>query len=186
MKAIGSSFLGRTSDLGPLLLRLGIGVVFAAHGWQKFDNGVENFAPTLEAQNLPSPELMAWLITIAEGLGGIALILGFLTRLVTLPLIAVMVGAIVLIKADVGFIVSDAAGAELDAALLAGLLGLLFIGPGRLSVDGMLGMETATAPASVRPGRGRDREATEDRPAGGRPADDSTLQSRPVRDDRPT
>ncbi|QYJ03393.1 DoxX family protein [Nocardioides panacisoli] len=149
MKAIGSSFLGRSSDLGPLLLRIGVGGVFAAHGWQKFDNGVSNFAPTLEAENVPAPEVVAWLITIAEGIGGIALILGVFTRLVTLPLIAVMVGAIVLIKAEVGFIVMDGPGAELDTALLAGLLGLLFIGPGRLSLDGMLGMETATAPASV-------------------------------------
>lgn len=151
MKAIGSSFLGRSSDLGPLLLRIGVGVVFAAHGWQKLDNGVGNFAPMLVAQNVPAPEVVAWLITIAEGVGGIALILGVFTRLVTLPLIAVMVGAIIMVKADLGFIVSDAAGAELDTALLAGLLGLLFIGPGRLSLDGILGMETATAPASVRP-----------------------------------
>lgn len=66
------------------------------------------------------------------------LIAGVLTRLVTVPLIVTMVGAIALVKVDVGFIVADAAGAELDVALLAGLLGLLFIGPGRLSVDGLL------------------------------------------------
>lgn len=150
MKAIGSSFLGRSSDLGPLLLRLGVGVVFAAHGWQKFDNGVANFAPTLEADNVPAPEVVAWLMTIAEGVGGVALILGVFTRLVTLPLIAIMVGALIMVKADVGFIAMDAAGAELDTALLAGLLGLLFIGPGRLSLDGILGMETATGPASAR------------------------------------
>lgn len=158
MKAIGSSFLGRGSDLGPLLLRIGVGLVFTAHGWQKFDTGVSNFAPTLAAENLPSPEVLAWLITIAEGIGGIALILGVFTRLVTLPLIAVMVGAIVLVKVEVGFVVAEAPGAELDTALLAGLLGLLFIGPGRLSLDGLLGLETATAPASVRPLRSRSRE----------------------------
>jgi putative oxidoreductase len=79
---------------------------------------------------------VAWLITIAEGIGGLLLIVGLFTRLVTLPLIAIMIGAIALVKVDVGFIVSDAAGAELDTALLAGLLGLLFIGPGRLSIDG--------------------------------------------------
>ena len=37
-------------------------------------------------------------------------------------------------------------GWELETGLLAGLLGLLFIGPGRLSLDGAFGMETAVAP----------------------------------------
>lgn len=153
MKAIGTSVLGRSADLGPLLLRIGVGLVFAAHGWQKFDGGVSNFAPTLADLDVPAPEVVAWLMTAAEGIGGLLLIVGLLTRLVTLPLIAIMVGAITLVKVDLGFIVADAAGAELDTALLAGLLGLLFIGPGRLSLDGALGMETATAPVSRPAGR---------------------------------
>lgn len=149
VKAIGSSVLGRAADLGPLLLRIGVGLVFAAHGLQKLDNGVDNFAPTLEGFDVPAPEVVAWLMTVAEGLGGLALIVGLFTRLVTLPLIAIMIGAITLVKVDLGFIVADAVGAELDTALLAGLLGLLFIGPGRLSLDGLMGMETATAPVSA-------------------------------------
>ncbi|MGH3386749.1 MAG: DoxX family protein, partial [Nocardioidaceae bacterium] len=94
-------------------------------------------------------ELVAWLMTIAEGVGGVLLIVGLFTRLVTVPLIAIMVGAIWQVKLDIGFIVADSPGAELDTALLAGLLGLLFIGPGRLSLDGLLHMETAVAPVSA-------------------------------------
>lgn len=146
MKALGSSALGGLADLGPLLLRVGVGAVFAAHGWQKFQDGPENFATTLDGLGVPSPEVVAWLMTVAEGVGGLLLVVGLLTRLVTLPLIAVMIGAIVLVKIDLGFIVPDAAGAELDTALLAGLLALLFVGPGRLSVDGAMGLETAVAP----------------------------------------
>ena len=41
----------------------------------------------------------------------------------------------------------NAPGGELDTALLAGLLGLLFIGPGRFSLDSMMGMETIAAPS---------------------------------------
>lgn len=143
MKSLGSSPLGRQSDLGPLLLRVGVGVVFAWHGWQKFDGGVGNFAGFLESLNVPAPEVVAWLQVIAEGVGGLLLILGLFTRFVTLPLIAIMIGAIWLVKVDVGFIVPNAAGAELDTALLAGLLGLLLIGPGRLSLDAMLDLETS-------------------------------------------
>ena len=50
-----------------------------------------------------------------------------LTRLAVLPLIGVLLGAIALVKTDVGFIVAVAPGGELDPALLAGLLCLLFV-----------------------------------------------------------
>lgn len=153
MRPLGSSPLGRAADLGPLCLRVGVGVVMAWHGWQKFDGGVSNFAGFLESLNVPAHEVVAWLQVFAEGIGGLLLIAGLLTRLVTLPLIAVLIGAIWLVKVDVGFIVPNAAGAELDTALLAGLFGLLFIGPGRLSLDAMLGLETSAMPV------GGDREA---------------------------
>lgn len=143
MKALGDSSVGRTADLGPLFMRVGIGVVFAWHGWQKLDGGVDNFAGFLDSLGVPLPTLVAWLQVAAEGIGGLLLIAGLLTRLATIPLIAIMIGAIWLVKADVGFIVADAAGAELETVLLAGLLGLLFIGPGRISLDAVAGMETS-------------------------------------------
>lgn len=143
MKALGSSALGRVADLGPLCLRVGVGIVFAWHGWQKFDQGVSEFAAFLESLNVPAPEVVAWLQVLAEGIGGLLLILGLFTRVVVVPLIVISIGAIWLVKTEVGFIVPDAAGAELDVALLAGELALLFLGPGRLSADAMLGMETS-------------------------------------------
>jgi putative oxidoreductase len=144
MKSLGST-LGRLDYLGPLFLRLGVGTVFAVHGWQKFDGGVSNFAKVLTSLDVPAPEIVAWLQTMAEGLGGLLLIIGLMTRFVTLPLIATMIGAILLVKVNVGFVVSGRAGAELDTALLAGLLCLLFIGPGRISLDAKLGVESGTA-----------------------------------------
>jgi len=139
MKSHKSSTLVPAGDLGPLFMRIGVGVVFAWHGWLKFDGGVGNFAGFLGSLNVPAPEVAAWLTVIAEGVGGLLLIIGLLTRYVTLPLIATMIGAILTVKADVGFIVQGGAGAELDVALLAGLFGLLFIGPGRLSLDAVIG-----------------------------------------------
>ena len=147
MKAVGASALGHLADLGPLCMRLGVGAVFAVHGWQKFDTiGVSNFAKFLDSLGVPAPETVAWLQTFAEGIGGLLLIAGLMTRLVTIPLIGILIGAIWLVKVDVGFVVGDATGAELEIGLLAALLGLLFVGPGRLSLDGAFGMETAVAP----------------------------------------
>lgn len=148
MAKMASSAMGRFADLGPLFIRLGVGLVFTVHGWQKFDNGVSNFAGYLESLNVPAPELVAWLQTFAEGIGGLMLIAGVLTRLVTLPLIGILIGAILLVKVDLGFVVGDAPGGELDTAVIAGLLGLLFIGPGRFSVDHMMGWEASAVPAS--------------------------------------
>jgi putative oxidoreductase len=122
-------------------MRIGVGVVFAWHGWLKFDGGVGNFAGFLGSLNVPAPEVVAWLMVIAEGIGGLLLIIGLLTRYVTLSLIALTIGAILMVKIDVGFIVQNGTGAELDVALLAGLIGLLFIGPGRLALEAVIGSE---------------------------------------------
>jgi putative oxidoreductase len=144
MKSRESFPFVRAEDLGLLLMRVGVGVVFAWHGWLKFDGGVANFATFLDSLNVPAPEVVAWLQVVAEGVGGVMLVVGLLTRYVTLPLIATMIGAIVMVKIDVGFIVQNGAGAEFDVALLAGLFGLLFIGAGRLSLDAVLGLEKRT------------------------------------------
>ena len=72
MKPLGAS-IGGAADLGPLLIRLGVGAVFAVHGWQTFDDGVSGFAGFLESLDVPAPELVAWLQTFAEGVGGVLL-----------------------------------------------------------------------------------------------------------------
>jgi putative oxidoreductase len=136
-----SSSSGRVADIGPLLMRVGIGAAFAYHGWLKYDGGVENFAGFLDSLNVPLPDLVAWLQITAEGVGGLLLIAGLFTRFVTLPLIGIMIGAISLVKADLGFIVPDGTpGFSYETVLLAGLLGLLFIGPGRYSLDAVFGL----------------------------------------------
>ena len=134
----------RFHELAPLALRLGVGLVFVVHGLQKLTGGPSGFAGMLTGLGVGAPELFAWLVTIAELVGGALVLVGLLTRLATLPLIATMIGAIVLVKADVGIIASADSpmpGAELDIALLAGLLALLLLGPGRISVDHAVGIE---------------------------------------------
>jgi len=145
-----TSSAGRLADLGPLLMRVGLGATFAYHGWLKLDGGVDSFAGFLDSLGVPLPDLVAWLQIVAEGIGGLLLVAGLFTRLVTLPLIGIMVGAILLVKDQLGFIVEGGApGFSYETVLLAGLLGLLFMGPGRFSVDSAVGLEGRRAPVGA-------------------------------------
>lgn len=144
MRALSLPPVHRLHELAPLALRLGVGLVFLLHGWQKLSGGRSGFAGMLTGLGVGAPEVLAWLVTIAELVGGALLLIGLLTRLATLPLIATMIGAIVLVKADLGVIAppdAQMAGAELDIALLVGLVALLLLGPGRISVDHAVGIE---------------------------------------------
>lgn len=144
MRALSLPPLHRSADLAPLFLRLGVGLVFVVHGWSKLNDGPSAFAGMLTGLGVGGSEVLAWLVTLAELVGGLLLLVGLLTRLATLPLIGVMIGAIVLVKVDIGVIAPGGAampGAELDIALLAGLLALLTFGPGRVSLDRVLGIE---------------------------------------------
>lgn len=101
----------------------------------------------------PAPGLTAPLTAVLEIAGGLALMAGLGTRLAGMVLGVVMVGAIVFVKADLGLISAEPMpGAELDLAYLAGLATLVAFGPGRLSVDAVIGLDgTAHAGADVGP-----------------------------------
>jgi putative oxidoreductase len=101
---------------------------------------------------------MGYVVTLVELVGGILLIVGLFSRLAALLLTIDLVVAILLVKVNVGLIAppQQGAGAELDLALIAGFLVILFAGPGSLSVDRALGIEEGvqqrSAPRRVRGG----------------------------------
>ncbi|MFQ5459658.1 MAG: DoxX family protein, partial [Anaerolineae bacterium] len=94
---------------------------------------------------IPAPVLFGWIVTLVELVGGLLLIVGLFTRLCALLIGAVMIVAILTVKAKMGLIVPGAAGAELDLAILAGVLALAFIGAGPLSLDRQLQLEPVPA-----------------------------------------
>lgn len=125
-------------DLALLIIRVIVGIIFVFHGYQKLQMGFENVGGFLASLNFPLPQLFAYILTLTELLGGICLILGFLTRLWALLLSFVMIVAIMTVKIKVGLIApfnQPGVGMELDLALLAGLLSILLQGPGKYSVD---------------------------------------------------
>jgi putative oxidoreductase len=142
MSGVIPSPLQRLAPFAPLVLRVGIGAVMAVHGLQKLTGGPAGFAEgMLAGLGVPAPLVFAWIVTLIELVGGIALILGVVTRLAALLIAGVLVGAIALVKVNVGFVVMGAIGAELDVAVLVGALALVLLGPGRLSVDHAIGIE---------------------------------------------
>lgn len=115
-------------------MRLSVGIIFLVHGTQKW--ALWSAVPADMPANI---EYLMKFLSIVEPLGGLALIIGFLTQWAAAGLSLIMVGAI-LFKMNVlniGFIGNNATGWEFDLALLAANLVLLFVGPGSLSFDHM-------------------------------------------------
>ncbi|NUP68399.1 MAG: DoxX family protein [Nonomuraea sp.] len=123
-------------DVAALISRVVLGVIFVAHGWQKWQGGLGAAAGQFREMGVPMPELSAGFATIVELVGGVLLILGLLVRPVALLLLIDMIGAIVFVHAGHG-VLSQGGGWELPGAL--GALALLFaaLGGGRFGIDGI-------------------------------------------------
>ena len=119
-------------DVSLLLLRVIVGVIFAAHGAQKLLGvwGGADLAATVEKMGGgPLP----YLVTIGEFFGGLGLIVGFLTRFSAASLIVIMIGAIGMVHGKNGFF-QQAGGFEYNLALIGLLLPIFICGPGKLSI----------------------------------------------------
>jgi len=125
--------LHNLTDLGVLVLRLAIAAVFLVHGNYKW--AMWKMQPTPE---LPAPMLkILRLLSICEPLGGVAMVLGFLTQLAALGLGIIMVGAIYTKrnKMKVPFAQQRSVGWEFDLILLAACVLLFFSGAGSYAID---------------------------------------------------
>lgn len=135
----------RQVDVALTILRVVLGVVFIAHGGQKlFVFGFEGVTGAFGQMGVPAPGIVGPATALIEFFGGIALVLGFLTRLAALGVGATMVGAITLVHLPAGFFAPN--GVEFPLSLLAMAAALTITGAGRFSVDALLSRRVA-APA---------------------------------------
>ena len=116
-------------DLAPLLLRIGVGVIFIIAGWGKL-NGIEGVQGFFGNIGIPLPGVMAWVVAIVEFVGGIMVLFGAYARIPYLLLAFVMVVALFTTKLGGEF-----SAARLDLMLLLSSLALFFMGSGKYSVD---------------------------------------------------
>jgi putative oxidoreductase len=145
-----SRALQKFAPMVPVFVRIVIGGMMLAHGWQKLVGGPAGFAGFLEQLGLPVPILLAWSVTLLELVGGLLLIVGLLTRVVAVLMILELIGAILLVTGANGLIGSEGVGYERDLAYIAGLVTIALLGPGRPSVDHAVGIEAYETPVPAR------------------------------------
>ncbi|WP_114853314.1 DoxX family protein [Brachybacterium sp. YJGR34] len=126
---------GPVRDLGLLIARVVLGVIFTAHGYQKVVQfGLDGVTESFRGMGVPAPEIVAPVVAYLELVGGILLILGAFTAIVGIALAIDMFGAALLVHLPQGLFI-DAGGWELVGALGAGALALAAVGAGSWSVD---------------------------------------------------
>jgi len=127
--------LDKYRDMGFLVLRIGIGAMFICHGIPKLLGGPETWTKlggALSSVGVSfAPTFMGFLAAISETGGGLLLALGLLTRPACFFLLSTMIVATAMhVNNGDPFVKYSHA---LEAAIL--FFSLLFIGPGKLSLD---------------------------------------------------
>jgi putative oxidoreductase len=124
----------RQLSLGLAALRVAVATIFIRHGAQKlFVFGFAGVTDAFTHMGVPLPGLTGPFIGLLEFFGGIALLMGLLTRLLAVGFVCDMLGAIFLVLLKKGF-----SGFELEFLLLGSSLALALTGAGRFSIDALL------------------------------------------------
>lgn len=139
MSKLIHTVLGSRAGYGLTVLRVFVGIIFAAHGSQKLfgwfgGGGLAGTAQWMESIGLAPGTLMAVLAGGTEFFGGLALIVGLLARPAALGLSFTLLVAIFSVHISNGlFMVNN--GYEFALALLGGTVAVLIEGAGKLSID---------------------------------------------------
>ncbi len=124
------------TDAALLIGRALLGVTFVVHGWQKWSDGIGGTQAGFDGMGIPAADAAAIAQASLEVGGGALLVLGALTPLAGGLLGLSMLGAAWFAHRD-AFLASEG-GAELVLLLAAFSFVVATVGPGRLSVDGLL------------------------------------------------
>lgn len=139
MSSLINKVLFTRAGYGLTILRIAVGVIFAAHGSQKLFGlfggyGLAGTAQYMDSIGLHPGYLMATLAGGTEFFAGLALIIGLLVRPAALGLIFLSLVAIFTVHISNGLFMANN-GYEFALALLGGSLAVLIEGAGKLSVD---------------------------------------------------
>ena len=133
----------------PVPLRIILGGGFMVHGCAKLSRGPAAFAELLKQAHVPLPLANAWLVTVLEIFGGLALLMGAFVAIVSVPLILSMLGAMFTVNIKYGFSAVNTIGLtlggpqfgppgyEINLLYIAGLVALILGGAGPVSIDAL-------------------------------------------------
>jgi len=142
-----SAKLKFTKDIPLLLMRLVLAYGFwgpAMMKWKNMDGIIDWFA----GMGIPFPTVNAYLSASTEVAGSVLLFFGIATRIISIPLMVVMLVAIFAVHIQNGF-EAGANGFEIPLYYLIMLITLLVYGPGRFSLEGLLRKITRATEATV-------------------------------------
>jgi len=136
-------FLNSREWIAVLLARLSVGVLFFESGrgklFYKLNELVEYFAQL----GIPFPHLQAPIVASIEFVGGICLVLGLATRVMSAPLAAIMAVAILTAQLDKVKTVGDFLYLP-EVLLLVIFIWLIFSGPGKFALDNYIARKLFT------------------------------------------
>ena len=132
-KLLSTNYSAGAFNAAMLLLRLGVGVLMMAHGYDKLIHFSKYQHEFMNFLGIGSTMSLA-LLVFAEFFCSLFLILGLFTRLAAIPLI--IATCVMVFKAHNADVFGDG---ETAALYLTAYFVLLFVGPGRVSVDSMIG-----------------------------------------------
>ncbi|MPY80509.1 MAG: DoxX family membrane protein [Actinophytocola sp.] len=125
------------TDAALVVLRMTLGAVFLAHGWDAHRMGLGTVVAMQRSIGIPLPEVSGPVMVYVELIGGALLVFGALTRLIAVALVGIMIGAWIFVHAAHGIFVENG-GYELVMVLAVASALLAVAGPGRFSVDHLL------------------------------------------------
>ena len=133
----------RQLDLGLTMLRTVTGAIFAAHGAQKlFVFGFDGVTGAFGGMGVPLPGIVGPATAMLEFFGGLAMVVGLLTRPVAVALSVAMLGALVVVHLPNGFFLPN--GYEFVLALFGAAATLGITGAGAWSIDGLIARRLAS------------------------------------------
>lgn len=140
-------------DLGLLVLRVLIGVTFAAHGFQKLfgwfgGGGPEGTAKWFRSLGFGDGKVATFMAGVSEIAGGLGLAVGLFTPLAAAAIVGTMTTAAYVNNADNGFW-SAKKGWETNWYLIVVAVAVALTGPGAWSLDAALGIHVSGIAAGL-------------------------------------